>query len=68
MNLGRLEVFEAGTIVTPEVLVKRGIVKQLRDGLKVLADGELTKALTVRAHGFSAKAQERIACSAARPS
>ena len=61
VNLGRLEVFEAGTIVTPELLVKQGIVKQLRDGLKVLADGDLTKALTVHAHRFSAKAKERIA-------
>ena len=61
VNLGRLEVFEVGTIVTPELLVKQGIVKQLRDGLKVLADGELTKALTVHAHRFSAKAKERIA-------
>ncbi len=61
VNLGRLEVFEAGTIVTPELLVKQGIVKQLHDGLKVLADGELTKALTVHAHRFSAKAKERIA-------
>src|SRR5512133_1661320 len=61
VNLGRLDVFEAGTIVTPELLVQQGIVKQLRDGLKVLADGELTKALTVHAHRFSAKAKERIA-------
>jgi large subunit ribosomal protein L15 len=61
VNLGSLEVFEAGTIVTPELLVKQGIVKQLRDGLKVLADGELTKSLTVHAHRFSAKAKERIA-------
>ena len=61
VNLGRLEVFEAGTIVTPELLVKQGIVKKLRDGVKVLADGELTKALTVHAHRFSGKAQERIA-------
>ena len=61
VNLGRLEVFEAGTIVTPELLVKHGIVKKLRDGVKVLADGELTKALTVHAHRFSGKAQERIA-------
>ncbi len=61
VNLGRLEVFEAGTIVTPELLVKQGIVKRLLDGLKVLADGELTKALTVHAHRFSAKAKERIA-------
>ena len=61
VNLGRLEVFEVGTIVTPELLVKQGIVKQLRDGLKVLADGELTKALTVHAHRFSEKAKEKIA-------
>jgi len=61
VNLGRLEVFEAGTIVTPELLVKQGIVKRLHDGLKVLADGQLTKALTVHAHRFSGKAQERIA-------
>jgi len=61
VNLGRLEVFETGTIVTPELLVRQGIVHQLRDGLKVLADGQLTKALTVHAHRFSGKAQERIA-------
>jgi large subunit ribosomal protein L15 len=61
VNLGRLEVFEAGTIVTPELLVKHGMVKRLGDGLKVLADGQLTKALTVHAHRFSGKAQERIA-------
>ena len=61
VNLGRLEVFEAGTIVTPELLMRQGIVRKLRDGLKVLADGQLTKALTVHAHRFSGKAQERIA-------
>jgi large subunit ribosomal protein L15 len=58
INLEKLEVFEAGTIVTPEVLLKRGLVKNLRDGVKVLAKGKLTKPLTVRAHKFSAKAQE----------
>jgi large subunit ribosomal protein L15 len=60
INLERLEVFEPGTIVTPEVLRKRGMIKSLGDGLKVLGKGELTKALTVRAHRFSAKAKERI--------
>ena len=60
VNLGRLEVFEAGTIVTPEILITRGIIKKMRDGLKVLGDGELTKALTVRAHKFSARASEKI--------
>jgi large subunit ribosomal protein L15 len=60
VNLGRLDVFEAGTIVTPELLLKAGIVRRLRDGLKVLGDGALTKALTVHAHRFSAKAKEAI--------
>jgi large subunit ribosomal protein L15 len=61
VNLERLEVFEAGTIVTPELLQERGMIKGLRDGLKVLAKGAFSKPLTVRAHRFSAKAQERIA-------
>ena len=60
INLAALEVFEAGAIVTPEVLIKRRIVRKLRDGLKVLGDGALTKALTVHAHRFSAKAKETI--------
>jgi large subunit ribosomal protein L15 len=60
INLGRLEIFEAGTIVTPEILLGRGIIKRVRDGLKVLGDGDLTKALTVRAHKFSARATEKI--------
>jgi large subunit ribosomal protein L15 len=60
LNVERLEVFDAGTIVTPEVLVERGMVKSLREGLKILGLGALSKALTVRAHKFSAKAQEAI--------
>ena len=60
VNVGKLEAFDAGTIVTPEILLKHGIIKKLADGVKVLGDGEFTKALTVRAHRFSAKAQERI--------
>jgi len=60
VNLDRLEVFDPGTIVTPEVLVKRGIIKRFRSGVKILAKGTLTKSLTVRAHRFSAKAKERI--------
>jgi large subunit ribosomal protein L15 len=60
VNLGRLEIFEEGTIVTPEVLVKQGIVKQVRDGIKILGKGDLTKSLTVHAHRFSARAKERI--------
>lgn len=61
VNLGTLEAFEAGTIVTPEVLLQKGMIKKLMDGVKVLAKGNLTKALTVQAHRFSAQAQEKIA-------
>ena len=50
-----------GTIVTPELLLERGVVSALRDGIKILGEGKLSKALTVRAHRFSAKAQEQIA-------
>ena len=60
VNLEKLTIFDAGTIVTPELLLKRGMIKKLRDGLKVLGDGELKQALTVRAHKFSASAQEKI--------
>lgn len=60
VNLGRLEAFDEGTIVTPEVLVKWGIVKKVRDGVKILGKGELTKALTVHAHRFSSRARDRI--------
>jgi large subunit ribosomal protein L15 len=61
LNLDQLEVFDAGTIVTPEVMLKRGLVRKAKDGVKVLGRGELTKPLTVRAHRFSARAQEQIA-------
>ena len=60
VNLGTLERFEAGTIVTPDLLMEKGIVKKLMDGVKVLGKGTLTKALTVQAHRFSAQAQEKI--------
>jgi len=61
VNLEKLEAFDSGTIVTPEVLLNRGVIKKLQDGVKILAKGKLTKPLTVRAHKFSAKAQEQIA-------
>ncbi|MEN6371200.1 MAG: 50S ribosomal protein L15 [Armatimonadota bacterium] len=60
VNLEQLEKLDAGTEVTPELLSELGIVKKLEDGLKVLADGELTKAMTVKAHKFSKVAEEKI--------
>lgn len=60
LNVGALDAFEAGTTVTPELLRERGVVKKLNDGLRVLGEGEVTKALTVRAHHFSASARAKI--------
>jgi large subunit ribosomal protein L15 len=60
LNLEKLDVFDAGTIVTPEVMIKRGLIHKAKDGVKILGRGEITKALTVRAHKFSAHAQEAI--------
>lgn len=60
VNLAALERFDAGASVTPESLRAAGILKHLREPVKVLARGELTKALTVSAHAFSAAARERI--------
>jgi large subunit ribosomal protein L15 len=59
VNLSTLESFATGTEVTPDSLRERGLVAK-RGLVKVLARGELTKALTVRAHGFSAAAVRAI--------
>ena len=60
VNLDTLNRFEDGTEVTPVVLKEAGIVKNEKAGIKVLADGELTKKLTVKAAKFSKSAQEAI--------
>jgi large subunit ribosomal protein L15 len=59
VNLSTLETFDAGTEVTPESLRAHGLVAK-RGLVKVLARGDLTKSLTVRAHGFSAAAVRAI--------
>ena len=62
VNLDTLaERFEAGAVVTPDLLVERGLVSGGNALVKVLARGEVGKALTVRAHKFSGKAAEKIA-------
>lgn len=62
INLDDLEnLFQEGEEVTPEVLYGKGIISPGNDGVKVLAFGELSKKLTVRAHKFSKKAAEAIA-------
>ncbi len=60
VNVSRLEIFDNDTVVTIEMLMDSGIVKNPRDGVKILGDGEFTKKLTVQANAFSASAKERI--------
>ena len=59
VNLERLNVLE-GSEFTPATLVERGIVSNLRDGLKILAEGEITRAISVSAHKISKAAQQKI--------
>ena len=62
VNLDTLgKFFEAGVVVTPDLLRERGIVQSVAGLVKVLGRGDLEKALTVRAHKFSGKAAEKIA-------
>jgi len=62
VNLDALaERFEDGTVVTPELLRESGLVRSARQPIKVLARGDVSKKLTVRAHKFSGKAAEKIA-------
>ena len=61
VNVADLEAaFEAGEVVDNEALMARGLVKKTLDGVKVLGNGELTKALTVKAAAYSASAKEKI--------
>lgn len=60
VNLETLNKFEDGTEVTPALLVETRVVKDEKDGIKVLGNGELTKKLTVKASKFSASAKAAI--------
>lgn len=60
VNVSSLERFDNDAVVTVDTLVETGIVRNPRDGVKILGDGELTKKLTVKANAFSASAKEKI--------
>ncbi len=63
VNIRDLEAFENGTEITPEVLKEAGLIKTMKDGVKILGNGEISKQLTVKAHKFSKTAAERIIAS-----
>jgi len=60
VNIDKLNVFEAGSEVTPEKLVAAGVVKSLRRPVKILAEGDIDRPLVVRANKFSAAAKAKI--------
>ncbi|MEW6002069.1 MAG: 50S ribosomal protein L15 [Nitrospirota bacterium] len=59
-DLGKLEGLDN---ITPDILREKGIIKDLKDGLKILGDGEISRPITIRAHAFSASASAKIAAS-----
>ena len=60
VNLDRLKVFDAGSVVDPTELLARRILRKTLDGVKVLGRGDLDRSLTIRAHSFSADARRKI--------
>ena len=60
VNVELLNRFEANTEITPELLIETGVVKQVKDGIKILGNGELEKAFTVKANKFTQSAIEKI--------
>ena len=66
VNVETLNCFEKGTIVTPLLLKESGIVKSLKNGVKILGQGELETELTVQATSFSSQAKEKIIAAGGR--
>ena len=60
INVSELERFRSGSTVTVEKMMEVGLIKDPRDGVKILGNGELTKKLNVKANAFSATAKEKI--------
>ncbi|MGE5606009.1 MAG: 50S ribosomal protein L15 [Bacteroidota bacterium] len=60
VNLEKLNIFDNGTEVTPEILLEKGIIKKLADGVKILGNGKIIKKLTIKSNGFSKSAVEKI--------
>ena len=60
VNVSSLNRFEDGATVDPVALIEAGILKNVRDGIRILGNGEITKKLTVIANGFTKSAEEKI--------
>ncbi len=60
INLGKLLVFDKGTEITPQLLIEKGLIKKLRDGLKVLGGGTIDRALTIKGALVTKQARAKI--------
>ena len=60
INVSALEAFDNGAVVDVDALIEKGIIKNSRDGVKILGNGELTKKLSVKVNAYSASAKEKI--------
>ena len=60
VNVGNLNCFEDGAVVDPVTLIECGLIKNIRDGVRILGNGEITKKLTVQAMGFTKTAEGKI--------
>ena len=60
VNIGQLDIFDAGSCIDAEALLASGLISAVADGIKVLGTGELTKSVTIKAHKYSASAKEKI--------
>ncbi len=60
VNVKELDRFENGTVVTPQVLIDAGLIKKVKDGVKILGAGELTRSLTVQVKGVTKSAAAKI--------
>ncbi|MCE5285020.1 MAG: 50S ribosomal protein L15 [Pelosinus sp.] len=60
VNVSELNRFEEGSVVDPAALVEAGVLKNVRDGIRILGNGEISKSLTVIANGFTKSAADKI--------
>ena len=60
VNVEQLNRFDNGAVVDPVALIEIGILKNVRDGIRILGNGQLEKSLTVKANGFTKSAEEKI--------
>ena len=60
INLDTLEALKDDAVITPELLIEKGVIKKMKDGLKVLANGSIQRPVTIKANAFSASAAAKI--------